>query len=63
MIKHDLLFMIGFVLVFIVIMYFGVVYGSNQTNATLEMKLGDSWNCGYINTTTTLESLRDCFRD
>jgi hypothetical protein len=35
----------------------------NQTNATKEMQFGDKWSCGYINTTTTLESLRNCFRD
>ena len=39
------------------------VEGQNITNSTNEMIFGDRFNCGYINTTTTLENLRDCYRD
>ena len=41
----------------------GIVHGSNSTNSTAEMVFADRWDCGYINTTTTLEDIRECYRD
>jgi hypothetical protein len=48
----DLFILIGFVIIFIGIMYLGVVYGSNSTsNMTLDcirMFYSDSWDKGYV---------------
>ena len=50
--KYDWLILLGCALVFIGIMYFGVVYGSNSTsNMTLDcvrMFYSDSWDKGYV---------------
>jgi len=45
--------------------WFAIAYGQqeNATNSTNEIQFGDRWSCGYINTTTTLEDIRDCYRD
>lgn len=61
--KLDLVVILGAVLIVLGLVVF--VGGSvrNETNSTLEMKLGDRWDCGYINTTTTLDQIRNCFRD
>ena len=42
---------------------FAVAYGQNATNSTNEMLFGDRWDCGYINTTITLDDIRSCYRD
>jgi hypothetical protein len=47
----DIYLVIGFLLIFIVVMWFGVVYGSNSTsNMTLDcvrMFYSDTYNEGY----------------
>jgi len=44
--------------------WFAIAYGQpNATNTTKEIQFGDRWSCGYINTTTTLEDIRECYRD
>jgi len=45
--------------------WFAIAYSfsPNATNSTNEMIFGDRFDCGYINTTTTLEDIRSCFRD
>jgi len=38
-------------------------YPENATNSTNEMLFSDRWGCGYINNMTTLEDIRECYRD
>jgi hypothetical protein len=49
----DIYLLIGFLMIFIVIMWFGVVHGQNATNSTLDqmcfqMYHLDNWTLGYL---------------
>ncbi len=35
----------------------------NATNNTASMLYSDNWSCGFITNKTTLEDLRECYRD
>jgi hypothetical protein len=53
--------------VIIILLVFGFAYGQNATNDMIyggkNLENGTNWICGYINTKTVIENLRDCYRD
>jgi len=58
--KETIFILVGLAFAF----WFAIAYGQpNATNSTNEMLFGDRFDCGYINTTTTLEDIRSCYRD